>query len=137
MTVFDLENLELAYAPPYGSARDPVNMAGFVAANVLRGDIELWYPGDYPEHTNGGLIVDVRGRNEFDAGHIPGAIHLPLGRLRASRDRIPTHQPIFLYCRVGFRSYLAYRVLKQSGFKQVKTLSGGLLTFRAWHGENA
>ena len=128
MTVFDLENLELAYAPPYGSAKDPVNMAGFVASNLLRKDVEFWYPEDFPGETGAGLIVDVRGKQEFEAGRIPGAVNIPLGQIRASLGRFPKEKPIFLYCRVGFRSYLAYRILKQKGYS-VRTLCGGHLTF--------
>jgi rhodanese-related sulfurtransferase len=133
MTVFDLEHLELAYAPPYGSAKDPVNMAGFIGANVLRGDLNLWYAEDYPEETGDGIIVDVRSAAEYEKWHIPGAIHLPLGELRRRHTEIPGSQPVFLYCRVGFRSYLAYRILTQLGFEQVATLAGGSKTFMSYH----
>jgi NADPH-dependent 2,4-dienoyl-CoA reductase/sulfur reductase-like enzyme/peroxiredoxin family protein/rhodanese-related sulfurtransferase/TusA-related sulfurtransferase len=133
MTVYDLERLELAYAPPYGSAKDPVNMAGFVAANSLRGDVAFWYAEDYPERTANAFLLDVRGLEEFEAWHIPGAVHIPLGKLRASLDRIPRNVPVRVYCRVGFRSYLAYRLLVQRGFQDVATLAGGTMTFRAWH----
>jgi len=132
LTVFDLEHLELAYAPPYGAAKDPVNMAGFIAANLLRGDLELWYAEDFPERTKAGVVVDVRDEDEYEVWHIPGAINIPLGRLRGSLDRFPQDKPVFLYCKVGFRSYLAYRILKQNGFKTA-TLAGGTLTFRACH----
>ncbi|MCB0127254.1 MAG: FAD-dependent oxidoreductase, partial [Caldilineaceae bacterium] len=81
MTVYDLEHLELAYAPPYGSAKDPVNMAGFVAANLLRGDVTFWYAEEYPEKTVSGTIIDVRSEEEFAAWHIPGAINIPVGEL--------------------------------------------------------
>jgi NADPH-dependent 2,4-dienoyl-CoA reductase/sulfur reductase-like enzyme/peroxiredoxin family protein/rhodanese-related sulfurtransferase/TusA-related sulfurtransferase len=133
MTVFDLERLELAYAPPFGSAKDPVNMAGFVAANVLRGDLVPWYAEDYPDRTAGAFLLDVRSPEEFEAWHIPGAVNIPLGRLRAGLDRIPRDRPVRVYCRVGFRSYLAHRILVQRGFPDVATLSGGTTTFRAWH----
>jgi NADPH-dependent 2,4-dienoyl-CoA reductase/sulfur reductase-like enzyme/peroxiredoxin family protein/rhodanese-related sulfurtransferase/TusA-related sulfurtransferase len=134
LTVGDLRDLELAYAPPYGSARDPVNMAGFVASNVLSGDAAPWYAEDYPEQTRGGLILDVRGPDEFKTWHIPGAENLPLSRLRSRADELPKDRAIYLYCKVGFRSYLAYRLLRQRGFEQVRTLSGGVNTFCAWHG---
>jgi NADPH-dependent 2,4-dienoyl-CoA reductase/sulfur reductase-like enzyme/peroxiredoxin family protein/rhodanese-related sulfurtransferase/TusA-related sulfurtransferase len=133
MTVYDLERLELAYAPPYGSAKDPVNMAGFVAANLLRGDVAFWYAEEYPERTAETTLIDVRGPEEFETWHIPGAVNIPLGHFRRSLDRIPRERPVRLYCKVGFRSYLAYRILVQSGFTDVATLSGGTLTFRAWH----
>lgn len=133
MTVYDLEELELAYAPPYGSAKDPVNMAGFVAANFLKGDIDFWYAEDYPMAIGGGVVIDVRGATEYQAWHVPDAINIPLGQLRSQLDSLPHDKPIFLYCRVGFRSYLAYRILVQSGFNQVKTLAGGSKTFCSYH----
>jgi NADPH-dependent 2,4-dienoyl-CoA reductase/sulfur reductase-like enzyme/peroxiredoxin family protein/rhodanese-related sulfurtransferase/TusA-related sulfurtransferase len=133
MTVHDLQSLDLAYAPPYGSARDPVNMAGFLASNVLKGDIELWYAEDYPEKTATGQILDVRTPREFETWHIPGARNLPLSKLRQSLAGIDIRQPVFVYCKVGFRSYLAYRILKQNGFT-VRTLSGGTMTFCGHHG---
>lgn len=132
MTVFDLEHLELAYAPPYGSAKDPVNMIGFVASNLLRGDIDLWYAEEFPEKTADGVILDVRGKAEFDIGHVPGAINIPLNELRSRANELPRGKPVYLYCKVGFRSYLALRALRQRGIK-VKTLAGGFDTFRAWH----
>lgn len=134
MTVYDLETLELSYAPPFGAAKDPVNMAGFVASNVLRGDLALWQAGDYPEATDGARIIDVRGPDEFDVWHLPGAENVPLGDLRAAQEGWDRATPIRLYCAVGFRSYLAYRSLVQRGFLDVKTLSGGMRTFRAFHG---
>jgi peroxiredoxin family protein/rhodanese-related sulfurtransferase/TusA-related sulfurtransferase len=133
MTVQDLENLELAYAPPYGSAKDPVNMAGFVAANLLKGDVQFWYPDDYPSKTAGGTILDVRGPQEYDTWHIPGAVNIPLGKLRGQLNQIPRDKPLFVYCKVGFRSYLAYRLLKQHGFDPLATLAGGTLTFCSFH----
>jgi NADPH-dependent 2,4-dienoyl-CoA reductase/sulfur reductase-like enzyme/rhodanese-related sulfurtransferase len=133
MTIFDLEELELGYAPPYGSAKDPVNMAGFVGSNLLRGDIDFWYAEDYPRCIEGGVIVDVRGAVEYGAWHIPEAINIPLGKLRGRIDEIATASAVFLYCRVGFRSYLAHRVLVQNGFKSVRTLAGGSKTFCSFH----
>lgn len=133
LTVYDLEQLELAYAPPYGSAKDPVNMAGFVAANLLKGDIDFWYAEDYPGVIQSGLLIDVRAHVEYNAWHIPEAINIPLGELRERLGELPRDKPLFLYCRVGFRSYLAYRLLTQSGFVQVKTLAGGSKTFCSFH----
>lgn len=133
LTVYDLEELELAYAPPYGSAKDPVNMAGFVAANLLKGDVDFWYAEDYPAAMENSLTIDVRSANEYMTWHIPGAINIPLGQLRTQLDSLPKDKPIFLYCRVGFRSYLGYRILVQSGFNQVKTLAGGSKTFCSFH----
>ncbi|MGV8977739.1 MAG: FAD-dependent oxidoreductase [Cellulomonas sp.] len=133
MTVYDLETLELSYAPPFGSAKDPVNMIGFVASNTLRGDLELWHARDYPHATDGARIIDVRGPDEFAVWHLPGAENVPLENLRRLQADWDRSTPIRLYCAVGFRSYLAYRVLVQRGFTDVKTLSGGTATFRAYH----
>lgn len=133
LTVQDLERLELAYAPPYGSAKDPVNMAGFVASNLLRGDVKFWYAEDYPAQTEDAVVVDVRSPAEFDIWHIPGAINIPLGELRRRMGELPKDGKIRVYCKVGFRSYLAYRALRQSGFAGVETLAGGVTTFRSIH----
>ncbi len=133
LTVGDLQHLELAYAPPYGSAKDPVNMAGFIGANLLAGDLETWFAEEFPEQTRAGVIVDVRSPQEYAAWHIPGAVNLPLGKLRASLATLPRDKALLVYCKVGFRSYLAYRLLKQNGFN-VRTLAGGSNTFQAVHG---
>ncbi|MFA6179076.1 MAG: FAD-dependent oxidoreductase [Candidatus Methylopumilus sp.] len=133
MTVYDLETLELAYAPPYGSAKDPINMAGFVASNLLKGDIDFWYAEEYPAVIANGLVIDVRSATEYKTWHVPDAINIPLGQLRDQLGSLPHDRPIFLYCRVGFRSYLAHRILVQSGFNQVKTLAGGSKTFCSFH----
>lgn len=133
LTVFDLEEQELAYAPPFGSAKDPVNMAGFVAANVLHGDISLWYAEQFPTDTKGARIVDVRTTEEYDVWHIAGAESAPLATIRERLQEWDHTVPIRLYCAVGFRSYLAYRILVQNGFTDVKSLSGGSTTFRAVH----
>ncbi len=132
LQVHDLESLELAYAPPYGSAKDPVNMAGFIGTNLLHGDLELWYPEEYPDQTRNAVLLDVRSAMEYDTWHIPGAVNIPLDKLRGNLDRLPRGQTILVYCKVGFRSYLAYRLLKQRGY-DVKTLSGGTMTFCNYH----
>ncbi len=132
-TVYDLEEFELAYAPPFGSAKDPINMAGFVAANTLRGDLRLWYAEDYPNATEGARVIDVRTPEEFDVWHIPGAENVPLGEIRGLCAQWDTSRALRLYCSVGFRSYLAHRILVQRGFTDVATLSGGSTTFRFWH----
>ncbi|ACV78926.1 FAD-dependent oxidoreductase [Nakamurella multipartita] len=133
MTVHDLEGLELAYAPPFGSAKDPINMAGFVAANLLKKDLRLWYPSEYPGATDGARIIDVRGPQEYAIWHLPGAENVPLPTLREAQQDWDRSRPIRLYCAVGFRSYLAYRALVQRGFTDVRTLSGGMTTFRSYH----
>ena len=124
--VFDLEELELTYAPPYGSAKDPVNMAGFVAANYLRKDMSIWHWHDFGNITNnGGLLLDVRTKEEFAARTIKGSVNIPIEELRSRLDEIPLDKPIYVYCEVGYRSYLALRILLQSGFKEVYELTGG------------
>jgi len=108
-------------------------MAGFVGSNLLKGDIELWYPEEYPDKTGTGVILDVRSPHEFEAWHIPGAANLPISKLRKSLDQPDKSRPVFTCCKVGFRSYLAYRILKQRGVS-VYTLSGGIMTFCGYHG---
>ena len=132
LTVEDLEELELAYAPPYGSAKDPVNMAGFQAANLLRGDLRLWYAEEWPTLPPDAFVLDVRSPAEHEHWSLPGSTLIPLKQLRERLAELPKARPIYLYCRSGFRSYLAYRVLAQEGFDAL-TLSGGELTFRAVH----
>ncbi len=125
-TVFDLEDAELCYAPQYGSARDPVNLAGMVAANVLRGDLEL-APWDGIENA-GALLLDVRNPDEFTQGHLPGAINIPLAELRSRLSELPRDREIWVNCAVGQRSYYAVRVLVQHGFR-ARSLPGGFLTW--------
>jgi len=129
-TVFDLEELELTYAPPYGSAKDPVNMAGFVASNFLRGDmpIQQWHNiKDFK--TKGGVLLDVRSVEEFQARNIQGSINIPIEELRDRMNEVPKGKPILTYCEVGYRSYLATRVLLQNGFDEVYDLTGGFKTY--------
>jgi rhodanese-related sulfurtransferase len=132
MTVEDLEELELAYAPPYSSAKDPVNMAGFQASNVLRGDLELWQADEWPDLPEDALLLDVRSRAEHERWNIRGSLLIPLPALRARLAELPRDKTLYLYCRSGFRSYLAYRLLVQEGFR-ARTLSGGELSFRSVH----
>ena len=138
LTVFDLEEQELAYAPPFGSAKDPVNMAGFVAANVIRGDFRVWHARDWPGAVEGARLVDVRTPEEFDIWHLPGAENVPLATFREATAGWDPATPVRLYCAVGFRSYLAHRVLVQRGFADVSTLSGGSTTYKhVWDTDKA
>ncbi|MCA9072470.1 MAG: CoA-disulfide reductase, partial [Planctomycetaceae bacterium] len=134
MTVFDLEEMELAYAPQYGAAKDPINMAGFVAAGLLRGDhpqidVESLMALSSDEQP---LILDVRTPREFAAGHIPNAVNIPVDELRSRLEELPKNQEIAAYCQVGQRGYLATRILKQKGFS-VQNISGGYTTYQLWH----
>ena len=126
-TVFDLEEDELCYAPQYGAAKDPVNMAGMIAANVVRGDAEIapWNELD----STGAFLLDVRQPSEFDAGSIPGSVNIPLGLLRSRLGELPTDREIWINCGVGQRAYYACRILSQHGL-QARNLSGGYSTYR-------
>ena len=133
MTMDDVAELELAYAPPFGSAKDPVNMAGFMGQNVLDGTLRLWYAEDLDKALDSALVLDVRSRGEFRSGHLPGALNIPHTELREQVDAVRAaagERPVRIHCASGFRSYLAHRVLDQAGFDSA-TLSGGLLTLRA------
>ncbi len=129
MTVSDLEEMELAYAPQYGSAKDPINMAGFVAGGMLRGDhpqvdvdAVLSAPADKRP-----FVVDVRTPKEFSAGHIPEAVNIPLDELRSRLNELPREREIVAYCQVGQRGYLATRILLQAGLSAVN-IGGGYET---------
>ncbi len=125
-TVFDLEEAELCYAPQFGAAKDPVNVAGMIAANHLRGDLPLaaWEEAEGPA-----LLVDVREEDEFAREHLPGARNVPLSQLRERLDELPRDREILLYCKSGKRSYDAARALEQRGFR-VRTLPGGIESWR-------
>ena len=132
MTVFDLEESELCYAPQYGSAKDPVNMAGFVAAGLLRGEHPQIDWETLVAAPDSSLLFDVRTEQEFAKGHIPGAINLPIDHLRFRLSEIPRDRPIVAYCQVGQRGLLATRILLQAGF-DVSNLGGGYKTYLLHH----
>jgi NADPH-dependent 2,4-dienoyl-CoA reductase/sulfur reductase-like enzyme/rhodanese-related sulfurtransferase len=128
-TVFDLEEAELCYAPQYGAAKDPINMAGMVASNVIRGDVELAF---WPElKSSGAFLLDVREVKEFCGGCVDGAVNIPLGQLRERMNELPRDREIWVNCGVGQRAYYACRILSQHGFR-ARDLSGGYHTYRAW-----
>lgn len=134
MTVFDLEEMELAYAPQYGSAKDPINMAGFVAGGLLRGDhpqvdVEAILAAPPLERS---FLLDVRTPLEFASGHIPGAVNIPVDDLRPRLGQLPRDRQIAAYCQVGQRGYLATRILLQAGFSAVN-IGGGYKTFKLFH----
>ncbi|MFP4195127.1 MAG: FAD-dependent oxidoreductase [Desulfosalsimonas sp.] len=132
MTVFDLEEIDLCYAPPYGSAKDPVNMAGYVASNLIKGDLEKinWdqVKDIDPEKE---VLLDVRSRIEVrTSGSIDGAVHIPIDDLRDRLGELDRDKTYLAFCAVGQRSYLAYRILTQHGFS-AKNLAGGFRTYLA------
>ncbi len=129
LTVFDLQDLELTYAPPFGSAKDVINMAGFVASNHLKGDSILCHAAEVQARHPHQLVVDVRNAPELDKlGRIPGALHIPLDELRGRLDELPKDKELLISCQVGLRGHVACRLLSQHGFR-VKNLSGG---FKTW-----
>lgn len=130
MSVYDLEEAELCYAPQYGSAKDPVNMAGFVAAGVLRGDQPIVHIESLSaaDDTDSAVLLDVRTEKEFTAGHIPNAKNIPLEELREKLSELSWDRKTIVYCQVGQRGYMATRLLQQKGFN-VSNLSGG---YRLW-----
>lgn len=129
-TVDQLQNLELAYAPPFSAAKDPVNMAGFTAVNILDGLTRVlhWHDVDGLDR-NRFVILDVRTPEEFELGHIEGAQNLPVDDLRDRLADVPHDKEILIYCRVGLRGYVAERILRQNGFDAVYNLSGGFLLY--------
>ncbi|GIP14982.1 hypothetical protein J40TS1_06240 [Paenibacillus montaniterrae] len=129
-TVYDLTELELAYAPPYSSAKDPVNMAGYTAENILTGKTKVFVPEDLksfePEKAT---LVDVRSELEHSNGHIAGSKLIPVDELRDRLDELDSNKEIWVYCQVGLRGYTASRILQQHGFK-VRNLAGGYKTYK-------
>ena len=132
LSVDDLADLELAYAPPFSSAKDPVNIAGYVAGNVLRGEHQVISWDELQAHDPGSVqLIDVRTAEEFELGSIPGARHIDLNTLRERLDEVARDKPVVIFCQVGLRGYLAWKILKQSGFTDIHNLSGGYKTW-AW-----
>jgi NADPH-dependent 2,4-dienoyl-CoA reductase/sulfur reductase-like enzyme/rhodanese-related sulfurtransferase len=131
-TVFDLEEAELCYAPQFGMAKDPVNLAGMVAANVVRGDVSLANWNDLPEC--GAFLLDVREEDEFRRGAIDGAVNIPLHQLRRRLSELPKDRLIWVNCARGQRSYYAVRILQQHGFG-ASNLSGGYTTWEVRYPE--
>jgi NADPH-dependent 2,4-dienoyl-CoA reductase/sulfur reductase-like enzyme/rhodanese-related sulfurtransferase len=126
MTVYDLQELELAYAPPFGSAKDPVNMLGYVGANVVEGHIDPIYSHQLAGYLqNGGTLIDVRTAPEFENSHVEGAINIPLDNLRDNVSQLYPEKDYAVICSVGQRAYYANQILRYHGFTKVKLVSGG------------
>lgn len=129
-TVYDLTELEHAYAPPYSSAKDPINMAGFVAENILTGKSRTMHWREIAGLSSDTVRIDVRTRDEYRLGTIPGFMNIPVDELREHLEELPKDKSIVVTCAVGLRGYLAYRILTQNGFTEVRNLSGG---YKTWH----
>lgn len=131
-TVYDLIELEQAYAPPFSSAKDPVAVSGYVAGNILTGKMQPLYwrelrDADLTKVT----LIDVRTPDEFSLGALKGAVNIPVDEIRGRMDEIPRDKPVYLYCGVGLRGYLASNILLQNGFGEVKNLIGGIKLYKA------
>lgn len=129
LTVFDLTELELSYAPPFSSAKDPVNMAGYVASNMIDEEVETVQWNEIDQIIEqGGLLIDVREPNERENGYIKGSINIPLVLIRTRMDEIPKDKTIYVTCQVGLRGYVATRILMNNGYKAIN-LDGGWKTY--------
>ena len=124
-TIYELTEFEHAYAPPYSSAKDPINMAGFVAENILLKRLNIFYWNELPKISKDDLLLDVRRADEFAAGQIVNAMNIPVDEIRSRLHEIPKDKQIYIYCEAGLRGYLAQRILLQNAFDKVSNLSGG------------
>jgi NADPH-dependent 2,4-dienoyl-CoA reductase/sulfur reductase-like enzyme/peroxiredoxin family protein/rhodanese-related sulfurtransferase/TusA-related sulfurtransferase len=130
LTVYDLAEIEHAYAPPYSSAKDPVNIAGMVAENILDGTSKtIWWRELTHSNGNNLFLLDIRTRDEFELGTIEGAVNIPLDELRNNLNKLPKDKKIVVFCGVGLRAHVACRILMQNGFDEVFNLAGGLKTY--------
>jgi len=128
-TIDELTEFEHAYAPPYSSAKDPVNMAGFVAENIIQKRLRVIPWSAVKDISSDDVLIDVRTALEFVEGNIPGSINIPVDELRNRLNEIDKQKNIFIYCQIGLRGYLAQRILLQNGFQQVHNISGG---YKLW-----
>ena len=128
-TIYDLMEIEHAYAPPFSSAKDPVNIAGFVAENILQKRMNPFYWNEIKEVSEKGILIDVRSEKEHADGSISGSINIPVDELRMHLNDLPKDKNLYLFCEVGQRGYLSQRILNQNGFDKVFNLSGG---FKTW-----
>ena len=116
MTAYDLTELDLAYAPPYSSAKDPINMAGYVMENLLEDKMKQVHWKDIVALPEDAVLLDVRTDEEYFAGHVEGTRHIPLDSLRERLAELPKDKTLYVYCQSGMRSYLGCRILKKNGF---------------------
>ncbi len=131
LTVFDLEEVDLAYAPPYSSANDPVNMACFVAENNLISFSPTISAEEFFKQIKenpSAIVLDVRDHSELHSGFLPNSLNIPLNHLRSKLHELPKDKDIYIHCRVGYRGHLATRILLQNGFTRVKNISGGYIS---------
>lgn len=128
-TIYDLQEIEHAYAPPYSSAKDPVNMAGFMAENILKKRVKVMMWDEVDRLGDDTVVIDIRTQEEYEMGHIEGAINVPLDDIRALKDEIPQGKKLLVYCVIGLRGYVAARILMQLGFAEVYNLSGGYKSY--------
>lgn len=124
-SIYELTEFEHAYAPPYSSAKDPINMAGFVAENILTNKLKVFYFNDSEQLSSDKYIIDVRTKEEFDKGTINHAVNIPVDEIRDRLSEIPKNKAIRIFCQAGLRGYLAQRILLQNNFTDVLNLSGG------------
>ena len=130
MTAFDLQELELAYAPPFSSAKDPINMVGYAAANIINQDLAVIQWDEVPAKiANNAFLLDLRTSTEVKAGMVEGATNIPLDEIREHLAEIPENREVLVYCRSGLRSYIGSRILSQLGYK-VSNIDGGYLLYK-------
>ena len=129
-TIYELAEFEHAYAPPYSSAKDPINMAGFVAENILQDRLRIFYWNELETISKDDILLDVRTKEEFELGSISSAINIPIDNLRERMVELDKNKNIYIYCQAGLRGYLAQRILVQNGFNKILNLSGG---YQLWN----
>ena len=132
-SIYDLEELELCYAPPYSSGKDPVNMLGFTAENILSGKVDNITYAQFQNMKNDVTILDVRTPEEIAYGAVEGHINVPVDDLRERLAEVPKGKPVVVYCAVGVRAYIASRILIQAGYEKVYNLAGGYTSYGVIH----
>lgn len=131
MTVYDLKELELAYAPPYSSAKDPVNMVGFVGENIIEGKVNVFSTSEFDKIDDSYILLDLRTKPELESGYVVNSVNIPLDELRERIDELDKNKKIIVYCAIGVRGYIGARILMQNGFSNIYNLNGGYATYSA------